>query len=99
MAKKEPNVCPSCGTKVAEPYKTWQLVSPIPDSKGRITVTVMGMFQCTNCGKKWRAVVSKLKVGGEGVEVETASGKKSLESKPAKKREAPVIVIDVDEEE
>jgi predicted molibdopterin-dependent oxidoreductase YjgC len=29
-------VCPRCGTRVEEPVKTWTLVSPLPDKKGRI---------------------------------------------------------------
>ncbi|MEB3780082.1 MAG: CpXC domain-containing protein [Desulfurococcales archaeon] len=68
--KKNPFICPRCGTKVPEPTKTWTLVSPIPDKKGRITVTVMGSFTCPNCGYSWRAVVSKIKTGGEEVESE-----------------------------
>ncbi|HDI00988.1 MAG TPA: chromatin protein Cren7 [Candidatus Bathyarchaeota archaeon] len=67
--KAGPRRCPECGTEVGEPYKTWELVAPIPDRKMRITITVMGMFQCPNCGKKFRAVVSKIKVGPEGAEV------------------------------
>ncbi len=59
--KKDPLVCPKCGTRASEPVKTWTLVSPIPDRKGRITVTVMGSFVCPNCGYSWRAVVQKIK--------------------------------------
>ncbi len=69
-SRKKKHVCPSCGTEVAEPVKTWQLVAPIPDRKGRITVTIMGVFECPNCGYKWRGVVSKIKVGSSSVEVE-----------------------------
>ncbi len=66
MAKKrrDPFVCPVCGTRVSEPVKTWTLVSPMPDKYGRITITVMGSFVCPNCGHKWRAVIKKLKEGG-----------------------------------
>lgn len=62
--KKDPFVCPRCGTRVAEPVKTWTLVSPIPDKRGRITITIMGSFVCPNCGYKWRAVIKKIKEGG-----------------------------------
>ncbi len=65
-----PKRCPECGAEVGEPYKTWQLVAPFPDKKMRITITVMGMFQCPQCGKRFRAVVSKVKVGPEEVQVE-----------------------------
>ena len=99
--KRDPFVCPKCGTRT-EPVKTWQLVSPFPDSKGRITITVMGSFVCPNCGYKWRAVVSKLKVGGDDVELEVGSSKKARikgESKGAEeKREGEVFEIDIDED-
>ncbi len=60
-SKRDPFVCPRCGTRVEEPVKTWTLVSPFPDKKGRITVTVMGSFRCPNCGDSWRAVIKKIK--------------------------------------
>ena len=100
-AKKEPNVCPRCGTRVDKPVKTWQLVSPMPDSKGRITITVMGVYECPNCGYRWRAVVSKIKVGGGEVEVEGARGRKKLGGGEEKDR-AFVIELDlsdIEEEE
>jgi hypothetical protein len=62
--KKDPYVCPVCGTRVTEPDRTWTLVSPLPDKYGRITITIMGSFTCLNCGHKWRAVLKKLKEGG-----------------------------------
>lgn len=62
------NLCPNCGELAKEPYKTWELVAPFLDSKMCITVTVMGMFECPKCGKKFRGVVSKLKLGGDEVE-------------------------------
>ncbi len=99
MPKKHPpNICPYCGEKVEKPYKTWQLVSPLPDSRGRITITIMGMYQCSN-GHKWRAVVSKIKVGGEGeVEVEGAKGRKVLSGgKREERREGEVFEIDLSE--
>ena len=58
---KDPYICPRCGTRVSEPVKTWTLVSPIPDKKGRITITIMGLFKCPNCGYSWRAVLKKIK--------------------------------------
>ena len=62
--------CPECGAEVGKPYRTWQLTAPFPDKKMRITITIMGMFQCPKCGKRFRAVVSKVKVGPEEVQVE-----------------------------
>ncbi len=91
-ARRDPTICPRCGTKV-EPKKTWQLVSPFPDSKGRITITIMASFECPNCGYKWRAAISKIKVGGDEMEV---GGKKLVEERK-EKREGPVFEIDIDE--
>ena len=88
--KRDIKVCPTCGRKV-EPVKTWTLTSPLPDAKGRITVTVMGSFECPNCGIRWRGVISKLKIGGSEVEVE---GKK-LPTEPSK-RENSGEVIELD---
>jgi len=67
--KSKNKACPSCGTTVEEPYKTWELVAPFPDKKMRITVTVFGMYECPFCGKKFRAVVAKVKMGAEGIEI------------------------------
>ena len=93
--KRDPHVCPVCGTRV-EPKKTWQIISPFPDAMGRITVTVMGSFECPNCGHKWRAAISKLKVGAEGVEV--GGVKVSEPRKREEERRGEVIEIDIDEE-
>jgi len=82
--------CPKCGYTDTLVIKTWNLVSPIPDRAGRITVTVMGVLKCNTCGYKWRATISKLKVG-EGVEIEGREGKIE-DTRP--KRE---IVLDLDE--
>ena len=67
--KTRENSCPECGTPAKDPYKTWELIAPFPDSKMRITVTVFGMFECPKCGKKFKGVVSKAKLGAEGIEL------------------------------
>lgn len=89
--------CPSCGTEV-QPERTWQLVAPLPDAEGRITITVMGSFRCPKCGYSWRGKVSTLKVGPEG-EVEVVKGKaKRRRRKKKEKTEASSggTVIEVD---
>jgi len=59
----------------------------------------MGSFECPNCGHKWRAVVSKIKVGGGSVEVEASGRKAGIGgSESDTKREGPVFEIDIDEE-
>ena len=63
--KEDPFTCPKCGTRASDPAKTWTLVSPIPDRYGRVTVTIMGSFQCSNCGHTWKSVIKKFKTGGE----------------------------------
>ncbi len=60
----DPFTCPVCGARVTDPERTWTIVSPIPDSRGRVTVTVMGAFRCPN-GHTWKAVIRKFKSGGE----------------------------------
>lgn len=95
--KRDPYVCPYCGVRAENPERTWQLVAPFPDAYERITITIMGSFRCSSCGATWRTVVSKVKVGGEGVEVEGAKGVRKLASgKP--RREGEIIEVDIDEE-
>lgn len=90
--------CPRCGTEVKEPVRTWQLVSPLPDREGRVTITVMGSFVCPNCGYRWRGRVSILKVGADGTTEIVGSGKKRgkrgrRERRP--KEEGTVIEVDI----
>ncbi len=63
------NVCPSCGEVAEDPYKTWELIAPFPDKKMRITVTMFGMFKCPSCGKNFKGITSKAKLGAEGIEI------------------------------
>ncbi len=95
--RRDPYICPVCGTRV-EPKKTWQIVSPLPDAQGRVTVTIMGSFECPNCGHKWRAAISKIKVGAEGVEFESGSTKLQEKRKQEEERRGEIIEIDIDEE-
>ena len=48
------------------PTKTWNLVSPLPDKKGRLTITIMGTYPCPHCGRRNISVVSKFKDVEEG---------------------------------
>lgn len=93
--KSDITVCPNCGTKDVKPEKTWQLVSPLPDAKGRITITVMGTFQCPNCGKRWRGVVSKIKAGGTSLEISGKEGTKTIGDE-VEKDEPYTIELDID---
>lgn len=91
MGEKEARKCPKCGSKDVEVVKTWNLTSPLPDKYGRLTVTVMGVMKCRNCGYSWKGVVSKLKIGG-GIEVEGVREVFKEEERPPKE-----IVLDMDE--
>ncbi len=95
--KEKELVCPQCGSRDIEVVKTWQLVSPFPDKYGRITITVMGIVQCKNCGYKWKAVVSKLKVGGKSVEVESGGKRKVIEGEEEEPRRVKEIVLNIDD--
>lgn len=94
--QQNPNVCPRCGSIVPSPKRTWQLVAPIPDSSGRITITVMGIYECPSCSYKWRAVVSKMKVGSDSIEIEGAKGKElKLAGEEKESRRSTIIEIDL----
>jgi len=74
MPKKDKNtiVCKnkSCGLTFSKqevsPTKTWNLVSPLPDKEGRLTITIMGTYPCPNCGRRNTSVVTKFKDVEEG---------------------------------
>lgn len=85
---RDPHVCPACGSKNSEVEKTWTLVSPIPDRYGRITVTIMGVLHCNECGHTWKAPIQKMKTGGD-----EEAAKKGEEPK----RQGQVIVLDLDD--
>lgn len=61
--------CKSCGqvinAKDNPPSSTWTLTSPLPDKEGRITLTVMGSFDCPRCGKNIKAAMKKIKSDDE----------------------------------
>ena len=61
--------CKSCGQvvnpKEHPPSSTWTLTSPLPDKEGRITLTVMGSFDCPRCGKNIKAAMKKIKSDDE----------------------------------
>ncbi|MFX0195414.1 MAG: hypothetical protein ACFFCW_04755 [Candidatus Hodarchaeota archaeon] len=74
MPKKDKNtiICKnkSCGLTISKlevsPTKTWNLVSPLPDKEGRLTITIMGTYSCPNCGRSNTSVVAKFKDVEEG---------------------------------
>ncbi|MFX0206499.1 MAG: hypothetical protein ACFFDT_10985 [Candidatus Hodarchaeota archaeon] len=65
MPKKKKIMCKKCKTvvdlKENPPNKTWNIISPMPDKEGRVTVTIMGSFSCANCGASIRTSIQKIK--------------------------------------
>lgn len=95
MSSKNTQKCPKCGSNNTEVIKTWHLTAPIPDSMGRITITVMGVIKCKDCGYSWKATISKIKVGGRSVEIEGKKGKRILEGEEREERRVKEIVLDL----
>jgi len=53
--------CPKCGAEVAQPRKTWEMAGR-PDKQGKRLKLKVGLFDCPNCKKAFRSVLSKEKV-------------------------------------
>lgn len=52
--------CPDCGEDVSKPYKSWKM-HPYKDEEEkslRNAERTIGMFACSNCGKKFRRVIA-----------------------------------------
>lgn len=64
-SRKKQISCKKCGSIINPtenpPIKTWQLISPMPDKDGRVTLTIMGSFKCQDCGSAVRASLKKIK--------------------------------------
>lgn len=76
--RKKKISCKKCGRVINPtehpPSKTWQLVSPMPDKEGRVTLTIMGSFRCPDCNASVRAAIKKIK----GDEIGSGKSKKEL---------------------
>ncbi|UCH31182.1 MAG: hypothetical protein JSV05_06665 [Candidatus Bathyarchaeota archaeon] len=48
--------CPECGTEANAPYKTWSISRKSSKTAG-ITEITLGMYECSECGNKFRAGV------------------------------------------
>jgi uncharacterized protein (UPF0212 family) len=53
--------CPSCGASVETPEKKWALADR-PNKIGKRLQLEIGLFECPNCKKPFRAVLSKQKI-------------------------------------
>jgi len=54
------SVCPTCGTEVIEPTKTWSMVGR-PSKRGERFKLTLGLFSCPKCKKRFRKVLGKEK--------------------------------------
>lgn len=54
------SVCPTCGTEVTTPTKTWSMVGK-PSRQGERFKLTLGLFTCPQCEKKFMKVVEKKK--------------------------------------
>lgn len=80
--------CPECGVEVGAPFKTWSVSRK---ASGGVTEIVFGMFECAECGNKFRAGVKKeekeaLSIKGvaekiKGIEGELVNTLKNLREK------------------
>lgn len=64
--RKKKVSCKKCGfgetvSDFGDPGKTWNLVSPMPDKNGNVTLTVMGSFRCPKCDKSLITSIKKIK--------------------------------------
>ena len=53
--------CPSCGTDVASPRKTWKMAGR-PDKSGKRIELTIGLFDCPGCKKVFRKALAKRKI-------------------------------------
>ena len=76
--RKKKISCKKCGQIIdpveTPPKKTWQLISPMPDKEGRVTLTIMGSFSCPSCNSSVRASLKKIR----GDEIGSGKSKKEL---------------------
>lgn len=58
--------CPGCGSKVYNPTKIWSMVGNPSKNGDRFNLT-LGIFNCSSCDRKFRAVVRKERITLKGI--------------------------------
>lgn len=58
--------CPECGSRVYNPTKTWSMIGN-PSNNGERFKLTLGIFNCSGCDRKFRAVVKKERVTLSGI--------------------------------
>jgi len=53
--------CPKCSGEVATPRKSWKMAGR-PDKMGKRVELEIGLFDCPQCNKSFRTVLSKRKI-------------------------------------
>ncbi|MHA1303170.1 MAG: hypothetical protein ACTSQE_00920 [Candidatus Heimdallarchaeaceae archaeon] len=65
MAKQKKVKCKHCGAewlpKEVPTKKEWNIVSPMPDKDGNVTITRMATWDCPECGKNKTGAMGKTK--------------------------------------
>ena len=69
--------CPTCGTEVASPLKTWSMVGR-PSKTGERFKLTLGLFECPRCERKFRAVLGKEMITIKGIIKEIKGIEKGL---------------------
>jgi hypothetical protein len=94
--RKKKISCKKCGVEInpteTPPSKTWQLVSPMPDKEGRVTLTVMGSFRCPECNASVRAALKKIR----GDEMGSGTSKKTLLIEAVKLIKEPTPISEIE---
>ena len=99
--------CPDCGAAVGAPYKTWS-VTRKASGRGSETTISLGMFECPECGNRFRAGVKgemkrELSLRGvsekiRGIEGELVSTLKNLREKlKTLETERANLLLEIDE--
>ncbi len=96
--------CPKCATEVGAPFKTWSVSRKASPSSA--PKTVMGLFDCPECGHRFRAGVkheNELSIKGvaekiKGIEGELVNTLKNLREKlKTLETERASLISEIDE--
>lgn len=69
--------CPHCGTIVTNLLKTWSLIGR-PSKKGERFKLTMGLYECSECERKFRVVLGREKITIKGLIKEIRGIEKGL---------------------
>jgi len=58
--------CPKCEVEIHNPVKTWSMIGR-PSRLGEMLELTIGLYECTNCKKKFRSILGKEKISLKGM--------------------------------